>query len=216
MRDGAQWEEYWTRQKTRGSCLYGLVAAFYRRFIFKGALNHFLGKYFPPGAELLHAGCGSGEVDIDISRAMRITALDLSNPALQLYRKPNGNRSRLVRASVFQIPLKNEAVDGVYNLSVMEHFTEEEIHEILLEFHRVLKRGKTVIFWPPECGLSVAVLKVVHFILNGVLKRDVRLHPDELTRARSKAHAFALPEKAGFEPGEYYFGLKDIAAKITS
>lgn len=54
-------------------------------------LNYFIHKHFRPGAQLLHAGCGSGHVDSELSREMRITAVDISRPALESYRR---NKSR--------------------------------------------------------------------------------------------------------------------------
>ena len=50
---------------------------------------------FPPGSRLLHAGCGSGQVDADLHEDMRITALDISLPALRLYRANNNQQVSL-------------------------------------------------------------------------------------------------------------------------
>ncbi len=93
----------------------------------------------------------------------------------------------------------------------MEHFTEEDIAKILAEFKRVLKpEGKIVLFWPPEHGASVIFLKGVHFVLNRVMKKNIALHPDEITRLRSREHARRLIESAGFELKRYAFGPRDL------
>ena len=142
---------------------------------------------------------------------LSVTALDISAPALMAYKRIHNNSCNLVRGSVFYIPLENESVDGVYNLGLMEHFTEEQIHQILKEFSRVLKwDGKMIVFWPPKFGLSVYALKTAHFVLNKVLRRDVKLHPDEITLLKSKKHAMAMFEKADFTVDEYYFGARDL------
>ncbi len=103
-----------------------------------------------------------------------------------------------------------ESKDGIYNLGVMEHFSQEEIQIILTEFHRVLKpNGKVLIFWPPEFGVSVIFLKCVHFLLNRILNKNIYLHPEEITRIRSKKHAYQIFERANFEVVDYYFGPRD-------
>ena len=102
-------------------------------------------------------------------------------------------------------------MSGIYHLGVMEHFTEEEVHQILTEFGRVLKPdGRMIIFWPPLFGLSVRALKVVHFVLNNLLRRNIKLHPDEITLLKSKSHAEAMLGKARFALEDYYFGFRDF------
>ncbi len=67
-----------------------------------------------------------------------------------------------------------------------------------------------VILVPPEYGLSVMFLKGVHFILNDVLKKNVQLHPAEISRPKSKAHARKIYEQHGLKMVDYYFGLMDL------
>jgi predicted SAM-dependent methyltransferase len=116
-----------------------------------------------------------------------------------------------VRGTIFSIPIKDGSVDGIYHLGVMEHFDEQEIQQILSEFHRILKPGgKMVVFWPPKFGLSVRVLTLAHFVLNRIFRRGVKLHPDEITLLRSKSHANGLFDRAMFVVDGYYFGIKDF------
>jgi ubiquinone/menaquinone biosynthesis C-methylase UbiE len=159
----------------------------------------------------LHAGCGSGQVDTDIAGYVSITGLDISVQALKLFKKTNPGCS-VLHGSIFDIPLPAASVDGIYNLGVMEHFTEPEIGAILREFFRVLKpRGRILIFWPPEFGASVIFLKGVKWSLENVLgKQGVKIHPDEITRIQSKASALAMFEAAGFSVSGYYFGPRDL------
>lgn len=206
-----QWDVYWRNKRKIGGIVYDLIAAFYRKFIIKRCLNYFVSKYFKKGEEVLHAGCGSGQVDVDIKNRVSITALDISVDALSVYKKVNKNSCKIIHGSLFNIPLDDEFVDGIYNLGVMEHFTESEIQEILREFYRVLKpNGRMVIFWPPEFGLSVIFLKGVRFLLKILLKRDTKLHPDEVTLVQSKDHVRSIFEKANFTMIDYYFGMKDL------
>lgn len=210
--DHQGWDDYWAEKKNSASLLaYDLLAAFYRKFIIKRALNYFVRKHFSQSAKVLHAGCGSGQVDRDIRDFVSITALDISAAALTFYRKANQGRCELMHGSIFDIPVEDSSFEGIYNLGVMEHFSEGEIKLILCELRRVLKpRAKILLFWPHEYGSSVTVLKFVHYLMNDLLGKGIKLHPDEITRIRSKAQAQRLLSDAGFNMVEYSFGPKDL------
>ena len=212
LNDPQGWEEYWKAQKiSTGGIVYDSIAAFYRKFIIKRTLNYFVRKYFTKGSRILHAGCGSGQVDTDISKHVSITGMDISVNALRYYGKLNQNCATL-HGSIFSIPLPDRSVDGIYNLGVMEHFTEKEISEIFSEFKRVLKDdGRMIIFWPPEFGASVIFLKGVKWGLENIFgKKGVKIHPDEITRVQSKEHVARLFQKGGFMVTKYYFGPMDF------
>jgi len=207
----AEWDEYWLSKKKPGALIYDLVAAFYRKFIIKGTLNHFINKHFDAGAEVLHAGCGSGQVDTDIANRVSITAMDISQQALSSYGKFQPKSVRLIHGSIFAIPCPDSAFDGVYNLGVMEHFTEEEIRKVLDEFNRVVKPGgKIVLFWPPAFGVTVNFLSAVHWLLHKMGKTDIKLHPDEITHVRSRTQVRTYLEASGFSLADYYFGPRDL------
>lgn len=207
-----EWDTYWQDKKISDGWLYDVLAGWYRRCFIKNALDHFMRKHFKPGQRLLHAGCGSGQVDVDIARWADITALDLSPQALNIYRRSNGDRCRVMQGNIFDIPAERNSFDGVYNLGVMEHFFEDDIQKILGEFHRVLKpSGKLVIFWPPAFGAFARVSDALHFTVNKVFKnKNFKLHPDEVTRIRSRQHAFDIFTQANFRVEEYYFGPRDL------
>jgi dolichol-phosphate mannosyltransferase len=213
VQDGQGWEAYWENQKTKaGGLAYDAVAAFYRKFIIRRALNHFVDKYFEPGSQVLHAGCGGGQVDTDIRNRVEITALDISVNALNMYKRTNGDACMLLHGSIFKVPLADESFDGIYNLGVMEHFTEGEIQQILAEFQRVLKPGgRLIIFWPPEFGVSVMFFKMLTLVYKEILgKTDVKFHPDEITRVKSRSHVSQIFEAENFDLVRYYFGPLDF------
>jgi ubiquinone/menaquinone biosynthesis C-methylase UbiE len=173
-------------------------------------LGRFCKRHFSFNADIVHAGCGSGQVDVDLNKIFSITALDISPNALSIYERVNKGNQQLILGDIFSMQFDRESKDGIYNLGVMEHFSQEEIQLILTEFHRVLKpNGKVLLFWPPEFGLSVIFLKCVHFVLNRILKKNIYLHPEEITRIKSKKHAYQILEGAKFEVVDYYFGPRD-------
>jgi len=211
-----EWDKYWDKKTNMGGSLYDVVGAFYRKFIIRRGLNYFIQKHFAPGEILLHAGCGSGQVDVDINRQFCITALDISPHALNFYRRFNQNNPRVIRGDIFYIPFEDSIFDGAYNLGVLEHFTEEEIGRILGELRRVIKpKGKILVFWPPEFGLSVRFLKMGHTILKALLRREVKLHPDEITLAKSRAHIEKVSAQANLKITDYYFGPRDCFTQVA-
>lgn len=210
------WDVYWSGKTTAGNLLYDFIAEIYRKLIIKNFLNHFILRNFNKEENILHAGCGSGQVDTDIAKHIHITALDISLKALGIYKSIHQNRCTIVHGSIFNLPFPNETFDGIYNLGVMEHFTEEEIQKILLEFKRVIKPGaKIVLFWPPVFGLTVNVLDFAHFVLNKILRLKIKLHPDEITRVTSKSQIQRILQKAGFNVVDYYFGIKDLFTQVV-
>jgi ubiquinone/menaquinone biosynthesis C-methylase UbiE len=93
----------------------------------------------------------------------------------------------------------------------MEHFNAEEINLILREFRRVLKpNGVVLLFWPPKFGLSVMVLKGAHYVLNNALKKNIQLHPHEITHISSRRHAEQILSAAGLTLVDYGFGVTDL------
>ncbi|MFA5088100.1 MAG: glycosyltransferase [Candidatus Omnitrophota bacterium] len=211
VKEGGSWDLYWSKKNGAGAAAYDGIAAFYRKFIIKPFLRFFVLKYFATNANVLHAGCGSGQVDEDLHRHVRITAMDISKPALELYRKFNGKEPVTLEGDILAMPFEDGAFDGIYNLGVMEHFSDEEIRKILNEFRRVLRPGGTILlFWPPEFGLSVNVLKCVHYVFNRVLKKNVMLHPPEINRIQSRGQVKEVCERNGLRLVDYYFGPRDL------
>lgn len=212
--DPQNWDEYWSGKETKKSDrkLYDLIAQFYRKFLIRPTLNHFIRKYFKPGSQVLHAGCGSGQVDADIREYVNITGMDISVNALRVFEYESQGKAKSLHGSIFEIPLPNCSMDGIYNLGVMEHFTHDEIDKILGQFKRVLRdNGKMILLWPPEFGLSVIFFKVLKFIIVALTgKKDVKFHPDEVSRIQSKKEARAILARNGLEMVEYSFSVRDI------
>lgn len=211
-----EWDEYWDKKANVAGSLYNVIGAFYRKFIIRRVLNYFIKKHFASGEVLLHAGCGSGQVDVDINRQFCITALDISPRALNLYRQFNQDNPRVIHGDIFHVPFKNDIFDGAYNLGVLEHFTEGDITRILAELRRVIRpKGRILVFWPPEFGLSVRFLKMTHAILRTIIRRQIKLHPDEVTLAKSRSHIEAIGARANLKITDYYFGPRDCFTQVA-
>jgi GDPmannose 4,6-dehydratase len=219
LQDPQGWDSYWMRGQEKSRRAYAFVASLYRRLAIRRNLNYFIHKHFFPGARLLHAGCGSGQVDSELSREMRITAVDISLPALESYRRNNPSAEAIRHGDILHLTdVAGGSFDGAYNLGVVEHFTHDQIVQILREMGRAVKPGgKVVIFWPHRRATSVFVLKMIHRVIDR-LRRDgppVRLHPPEISLLESRDQAREMVERAGFNLIEYYFGIRDLLVQAV-
>ena len=212
----SEWDDYWKFQRKNRKILYDTIAIFYRKYIIRQNLNRHIKSNFKKNANVLHAGSGGGQVDADIIKYIKITGLDISTGALNLYKRLYGDSCKIIHGSIFNIPSKKESFDGIYNLGVMEHFTEKEILKILKEFNRILKKdGKIILFWPPAFGISVLFLNTMHFILNDVLGKKIRLHPEEITKVKSKKQIKNMLSQSGFELVKFSFGPRDLFTYVV-
>jgi glycosyltransferase involved in cell wall biosynthesis len=209
MRD--VWDKYWdSKEREVERSTYDIIASFYRNHLIKPTLNYFIRRTFAPQAELIHAGCGGGEVDTDIVRYAKVTAVDISPNAVAKYRAHHGARAECMVMDIFHLSNLKRRFDGLYNLGVMEHFEEDQIRQILAEFNRTLKPGgRLVLFWPPVYGLSVIALRIIHFVLNRMLRRNVQLHPPEPSKVRSRSQIRKLLDECGFDLQSFSFGIRD-------
>jgi ubiquinone/menaquinone biosynthesis C-methylase UbiE len=211
LTDPQGWNAYWDEQNRPSSKVYSMIAEIYRVSVIKRQLERAVFRNFAEGSHLLHAGCGSGQVDVDLHRHMKITSVDISPSALRVYQQNNPAAFAVRHADILNLPFAEASFDGIYNLGVLEHFTRDEIQTILAEFHRVLKPGgKVVIFWPHARATSVAVLKAAHWIMNDVAKKPTKLHPPEVSLLRNREWVEPLFRDADFKLVGYAFGPRDF------
>ena len=212
-----EWDTYWAGRghvRTERK-LFDVGAQFYRNYLIEPLLTKVLGREFSRGAKLLHAGCGGGEVDKVVVSEFQVTALDISPNALALYRSRNAGVETMI-GNIFDLSAVSDKYDGIYNLGVMEHFSPEQIVDILKQFHQALKPGgKLVLLWPPVYGLSVIALHGIHFVLNKVLRRDIQLHPPEPTKVSSRAQVAGYLDAAGFRLRSMEFGPRDAFTYVV-
>ena len=218
-----EWDKYWQNKNAKSRkadtdsfSLYDMIATLYRRYLIRPNLDSHIGKIFEPGSSLVHAGCGSGEVDTNLVEKMKIKAVDFSSQALEIYRANHPGKAETHKADISNLPFKDEEFDGVYNLGVMEHFAREDILRILIEFNRIIKDGgKVVLFWPPAYGVSVIGLHIIHAFMRYFLGKKGKLHPEEPSKLSSRTAAFKLLTEAGFAPRTWSFSFADFFTYVV-
>ncbi len=207
------WDAYWSQQGSVTKT-YGRIANFYRRWIIPRSLKQTLRKTVAPGSTLLHAGSGGGEIDVHLIERWNLVAIDFSRRAVEEHRNRHINvrQSDLIsQADLFSLPYQDETFDGVFNLGVMEHFTDQQIAAALREMRRVTKQGGVLIlYWPPIWGLSVLALKIAKSILQLERRRGIALHPPEINLMRSRHQCSKWMIDAGLQLERFSFGIGDL------
>jgi SAM-dependent methyltransferase len=211
LEDPQNWDGYWQKAAGKSGVVYDLIAAWYRQNFIRRNLDKAILSEFLPGAKILHAGCGSGQVDRNLQHEMNITALDISRGALRLYSRNNPSAVAVVHGDIMKLPFEDCSFDGYYNLGVVEHFTWEQIQKIFLEAKRVLRPGgRMVIFWPHRLAPSVMVLGGWHWMLKNCLGSHAILHPPEISLLESRAMAVRAIEESGLKLKNFQFDASDL------
>lgn len=211
LADPQDWDRYWEKKAKPGALAYDVVAAVYRNIFIKSNLNRVIHREFAQGSQLLHAGCGSGQVDADLHGYVDVTAVDISPEALKLYARENPGAREVKHADILDLPFPDASFDGAYNLGVVEHFEGDRLRRVFAELARVTKPGgKVVVFWPHKLATSAMVLDSIHYVLNDVMHNDVRLHPPEPSRIGSRQEAHDAFAAAGVDLVRYDFGARDL------
>ena len=210
LRDEQGWDLYWSNTISENR-LYTVLATIYRKLIIAPRLAAIVRRTFPPRSKLLHAGCGSGQVDVRFQSEMEITAVDSSLQALKMYVRTVRAARSVRHASIKNLPFEANSFDGIYNLGVMEHFRKDEIIVIAQEFERVLKPGgHLVFFWPHTRATSVAVLGLWRELRAKRGRTHAPLHPPEVSLLRSREWIEKLLGQAGFALESYQFDWRDL------
>jgi dolichol-phosphate mannosyltransferase len=214
--DPQDWNSYWSAKQNPTHVVYDAIATLYRNGVIRRRLEATIKREFARGAALLHAGCGSGQIDTNLHEHAEITAVDISEEALGIYQRHNARAHAVRHASILDLPFGNETFDGAYNLGVVEHFERDDLVRSFSEIRRVLKpNGKLVVFWPHAHASSVMVLKSAHWLLNDVLHKDIRLHPPEVSLVHSSQEAKELLGAAGLRLTSYDFGMRDFLVQAV-
>jgi len=104
-------------------------------------------RSLPAGSTVCEAGCGTGQtLQIFSPRHMTI-GLDISANALRIAKH---NCDTPLRGDIFQIPIRSETCDLVYNSGVIEHFPYPANVRALSEMARITRRGGQIIVIVPN------------------------------------------------------------------
>lgn len=201
------WDSHWlSLGEGRTRSFFGIGSSAVRHLIFQPAVRFFLDKYFPSEGVFVETGCGTGESSASVPRRERqFVGIDFSTVALG-QAQSTGCFDSLLCADLFHLPFQSGAVDGIWNLGVMEHFERALLIQSLAEFRRVLKPGGTIVlFWPAEANLSRWIFGPLELLRSTVTRKPFRFFPDEVSRLKSRKQASDILREAGFATLEIDF-----------
>jgi SAM-dependent methyltransferase len=183
--EAGEWERHWAQLT---DSLKGRLFSLYRRQVRSRSVARTLQRLFPTSGVFAECGCGSGETGsrLHTRTGQTCLAVDFSWHALrQALNQPC--LAGGVQADIRDLPFRDDSLDGIWNLGVMEHFELDEQRVILREFRRVLKPGAFVaLWWPPPWGLDYLLLRPFGDLFPG--------EPGRVSRATARSQL----ESAGF------------------
>jgi len=212
-----QWDDYWEQQNAP-SRVYSRIASYYRRVIIAPSVRKTVRKHLSAQKTVLHAGSGGGEIDALMPEDWQLFSIDFSTEAIQRHQSQQKliDRSLIVlQGDLFALPFHGGHFDVVFNLGVMEHFSEDEVARALSEMKRVLKpQGRVILYWPPIWGPTVVVLHSVAWLLRVTGRYTKQLHPAEINLFRSKRQCKALLAQAGLKAVSINYGPQDLFTHV--
>ena len=204
------WDLFWRKVDENRSFL-SRIQSRYRTRIIAPVVDFYINRYFSESGFYIECGSGRSETTLRTDKKKRrFTAVDYSLPVL-MKTIDNPKIDNCVNGDIFSLPFRDESINGIWNVGVMEHFTLEDIHRILLEFKRVLKRGgRILLFWPTTYAPYEILIRIVEFIMNNILNRPFRFYPAEPSRLRSLKQGRGILQKSRFDALETYFSIRDL------
>ena len=209
------WSKHWAQDKQQSASQ--RFFSVYRKAIFARTVAYFLNRYLPTSGVFVEAGSGTSETSMRVRKnggARTLVALDLIQPVLERCHPVMDVR---LCGDIFRLPLRDDSIDGLWNVGVMEHFTHPQIDAILGEFRRVLKPGaRIILLWPAAFSIPQRMLRVCEWFINfGNKKEKFQFHPDEISQLRSVRQGREVMLRNGFRPVFIDFGLRSLMAFET-
>lgn len=213
--DASVWLQHWSEKNQRS--IWQRFFSFYRKAVFARTVRFFTDRYFPPSGILVEAGSGTSETSMRIDKhngARTLVAVDIVRFVLE---QCHPVMDAKLAGDIFRLPFKENSVDGIWNVGVMEHFTQEQIDQILGEFHRVLRpRAPMILLWPGTDSIPQQLLRIVEIGINmSHRQKRFRFHPDEISQLRSSREGCEVLARNGFHILDTDYGLRSLMAFKT-
>jgi ubiquinone/menaquinone biosynthesis C-methylase UbiE len=210
-----EWSHFWSldRQRTVSQRFF----SFYRKAVFARTVRYFHNRYMPSAGMCVEAGCGTSETSMRIDKLDGNKILVASDIVLPILTCCHPVMDVRLCADIFNLPFHDNSVDGIWNVGVMEHFSQPQIKQIMREFRRVLKpKAPVILLWPGTNSIPQKMLRLVENTINlrgG--EETFRFHPEEISQLRSKREGRDILEQNGFQVKHLDNGFRSLMAFRT-
>lgn len=208
------WTEHWSEdnQKNPAQRFFSV----YRKIVFARTVSYFAERYFPVQGIFVEAGSGTAETSMRINKhngGRKLIAVDIILPVLA---RCHPNMDARMCGDIFQLPFRDNSIDGIWNVGVMEHFTRPQIDHITGEFFRILKPGGCLIMLVPGAdSVPQRLLRLTERVINSHRTEPFRFHPDEISKIQSRVQAESILTAAGLTVLEIEYGFRSLLAFKT-
>jgi len=205
-----QWTEYFDRE---GKTFFQKLLSFHRRVFVSRAVRHWFNRYFDKRGVFVEAGAGTSQSSGRIDHFERkLIAVDSCRTVLD----EHNILPHKVHADIARLPFEPASIDGIWNLGVMEHFSDADMVRCLREFHRVLKPdARVLLFWPPWFAPYELILNGVSWLARICFRRQIQFFPDEINRYTTRQRARGFLEPAGFRLEATHFDWRDLFSYVV-
>ena len=165
------------------------------------------------GRRMLEAGCGTGRISLELARqGASVACIDTSPEAIALTRGAFASAGMPVQtavASLFALPFKTAEFDVVWNAGVLEHFSESERRDALVELMRVVKPGGVFVTLNPyKFGMTYRIGKY----LSEKLKLWPYGHEDPIATLTHASHGLPLTSAREYSTGFFVVLVESLRA----
>ena len=116
--------------------------------------NKIITNYFPKNRDIkiLEIGCGYGSFGYFIQKNGYKNYIGIDGSQSQTEEAKRLNISNIILGNLVEYiqKLENESIDLLIGIDVIEHFTKEELSDLVDEFYRVVKKDGTIITHQPN------------------------------------------------------------------
>lgn len=209
------WSQHWSKENQQS--ISQKFFSFYRKFIFARTVKYFLDRYFPKAGVFVEAGSGTAETSLRVNKFggdRLLVAVDIVLPVLSMCHPIMDVR---ICGDIFHLPFRDASIDGIWNFGVMEHFTQDQINQIMREFYRVLRpEGRIILFWPATDSVPQKILRLLEKIINIRKKQDkFQFHPDEISQLTSMRDGRNVLARNSFDTIYIDYGFRSLMAFKT-
>jgi len=154
-----------------------------------------LGRELKKKCRILDAGCGTGGMAEKMLKFGSVTAVDINKVALDFAQKKH--LTKIIKASVENLPFRNDSFDTVVCLDVLYHQKIKDDLKALQELYRVLKKGGIIILRLPAFeflrGAHDIVVETRHRYTKAEIKSKVMTAGFKITKLTYSNMILSVP-----------------------